>query len=375
MGTAALRRLVEALDDLNTLDLDAVADAELHELAVGLARCRCRLLAATTRTVGVWEQRGTWRSDGSRAPWARLARESNLSTGEARSVVRRARALRSMPAVQRSLADGDVSGGHVDLLATACNNPLRTAAFASDEAWLLEQCRTLRFADAKQLVHYWCERVDPDGCERAGRDLLDTTSLTATETFQGSIHLRGVLDPVGGAMFRETLRRIEHDLYEADQRDGTQRSVAARRAAALVEMAVRAASTPPGGQRPEPLVCILAGTDAMARLCELTTGVVLTPGLVAPYLGASDVQAFVFDDAQHVLGVSTQRCFTGWLRRAIQVRDRHCRHPAGCDTPAAECDVDHIVPVAHGGHTRQDNGRLLCPTHNRNQHLRGRAPP
>ena len=58
------------------------------------------------------------------------------------------------------------------------------------------------------------------------------------------------------------------------------------------------------------------------------------------------------------------RFFTGALRRAIQLRDRHCTHP-GCDTPADDCDVDHRVPYAKGGRTDQSNGGLKCPHHNR----------
>lgn len=182
-----------------------------------------------------------------------------------------------------------------------------------------------------------------------------------------------MLDPVGGAMFQEALRRIEHELYERDAREQVKRSAAARRAAALVEMAMRATASP-GGRRPEPLVCILAGSDTMSRLCELSTGTVVAPGLAAPYLTSGHVQAFVFDDAKHVLGVSPQRTFRGWLRRAIQVRDRRCTHPAGCDVPMAECDVDHIVPARDGGPTSQDNGRLRCHAHNRDPALRDRSP-
>jgi len=113
----------------------------------------------------------------------------------------------------------------------------------------------------------------------------------------------------------------------------------------------------------------------MSKLCELSTGQVIAPGLVVPYLTSSEVQSFVFGDAWHVLGVSNQRTFTGWLRRAIQMRDRHCTHPAGCDASMHECDVDHIIPYAAGGLTSQENGRLQCPTHNRNADLHLRAPP
>jgi hypothetical protein len=48
---------------------------------------------------------------------------------------------------------------------------------------------------------------------------------------------------------------------------------------------------------------------------------------------------------------------TPGLRRAIEVRDRHCQHPSGCDVPAEECDIDHKVPYSEGGLTTQGNGR------------------
>jgi 5-methylcytosine-specific restriction endonuclease McrA len=70
-----------------------------------------------------------------------------------------------------------------------------------------------------------------------------------------------------------------------------------------------------------------------------------------------------------VVSVSHRRRFTGALRRAIEVRDRHCAHPSGCEVPAHLCDVDHIVPWSQGGATSQENGRLLCSTHNRLAHL------
>ena len=41
-----------------------------------------------------------------------------------------------------------------------------------------------------------------------------------------------------------------------------------------------------------------------------------------------------------------RRFFRGALRRAIEVRDRRCTHPSGCDVPAERCDIDHIVPLA-----------------------------
>ena len=93
------------------------------------------------------------------------------------------------------------------------------------------------------------------------------------------------LDPIAGATVGEALRRIERDLYRADQRDGVTRTMSERLAAALVEMAVRSQTVPGKGRRPEPLVCILAGEATVEHLCELSTGTVIAPEVVVPHLG------------------------------------------------------------------------------------------
>jgi HNH endonuclease len=50
------------------------------------------------------------------------------------------------------------------------------------------------------------------------------------------------------------------------------------------------------------------------------------------------------------------------LRRAVIIRDRHCRFP-GCDQPAAACQPHHIIPRAAGGPHRLTNLLLLCSFH------------
>jgi hypothetical protein len=50
------------------------------------------------------------------------------------------------------------------------------------------------------------------------------------------------------------------------------------------------------------------------------------------------------------------------LRRAVAVRDRHCRFP-GCDQPVAACQPHHIIPRAQGGPTSLTNLILMCAFH------------
>ena len=50
------------------------------------------------------------------------------------------------------------------------------------------------------------------------------------------------------------------------------------------------------------------------------------------------------------------------IRRAVLLRDRHCRWP-GCRRPAAWCDVHHIVHKQDGGKTSVPGCVLLCQFH------------
>ncbi|MCZ4562013.1 DUF222 domain-containing protein [Rhodococcus sp. IEGM 1401] len=55
------------------------------------------------------------------------------------------------------------------------------------------------------------------------------------------------------------------------------------------------------------------------------------------------------------------------LAERIRYRDRTCRHP-GCDVPAEQCEIDHIVPYFHrdpssGGWTIDTNLHCLCRYH------------
>ncbi len=373
MGTELADRLDADIGDLLGLDPDTLTDDELHELVVAVQRQSHRLAALRAKLIGAWDGRSVWADDGSRSAAHRLAREASMAVGSAKVELRRARGLRSMPQTEAALASGSLSPDHVDLLARA-NYGGRTTLFADHEETLVEQCKLLRFPDACRMVDYWRQRADAVGCEDEAARLHAGRHASVARTIYGVVDLRALFDPVGGAAFKAELDRLERQLYLADKKSGTVRTVGQRRADALVEMAQRSRTSKPGGLRPRPLITVLVGETSFTHLCELAEGTVIAPGQVVPLLSEADIERIVFDGPDRVMAVSRRRRFTGALRRAIEVRDRHCQHPSGCDEPAENCDVDHRRPYADGGETSQENGEIECRPHNRDKRKHDKRP-
>ena len=310
MGTELADRLDTAVGDLLDLDPDMLSDGELHELVVAVQRQSHRLAALRAQLISAWDGRKVWADDGSRTAAHRLSREASMAVGSAKVELRRARQLRSMPHTATALTSGALSADHVDLLARA-NHGARTDLFADHEATLVEQCQLLRFPDACRMVDYWRQYADAQGTEDEAARLHTARYAAAAKTIDGVVDVRALLDPVGGAAFKAELDRLERHLYLADKHSGTVRTVAQRRADALVEMAQRSRTSAPGGLRPRPLITILVGETSLAHVCELANGTVIAPGQVVPQLGEADIERVVFDGPDRVIAVSRRRRFTG----------------------------------------------------------------
>lgn len=62
-----------------------------------------------------------------------------------------------------------------------------------------------------------------------------------------------------------------------------------------------------------------------------------------------------------------RRLYEKGQRRAMDLRDRHCR-AEGCDIPAAWCEAHHLIPWLQGGRTDLADGILLCSHHHHRAH-------
>jgi hypothetical protein len=63
------------------------------------------------------------------------------------------------------------------------------------------------------------------------------------------------------------------------------------------------------------------------------------------------------------LDVGVSRDIPAAIRRAVILRDQHCRFPGGCDQPAAACEVHHLTHRADGGKTSVRDCALFCFYH------------
>lgn len=370
--------LHEVLDELTDQDLSSLVDGEVHELVMGLLRARSRLDGALYAALDVWDARKVWSDDGSKSAGLRIAAEAGWKKAAGNQAIARARKLRTMPATAAAIRAGRLTGDYVDVLHGAAQVGL-DVPFAEYEQVLVDACAAAGYAESCRQIAGWIAKHDPDGERDRAERRNAKRHLAAAETFEGLVHLQGLLPRVGGQEWLAELGRLERQMYLADDKDGIVRTASQRRADALVEMARRSAALDHGevaeGRRSRVVLSVVVGLDTVEHLCELLAGTPITPGELVPLLDRLDIERIVFDGRDHdVTKVSSQRNFTGALRRAIQIRDRRCTHPSVCDTPADRCDVDHAVERIRGGETSRRNGRIECPTHNRNKQLHDRAP-
>ena len=375
-----LDALTETIDHLAASDPSVYADAESIEV---LHRELARLEAVTTEAVDAFDNSGTWALDGARTASAWVATRCRLPKGEARRRARLVRQLVDLPECRRAWSAGEINAAHVGTIA-ALRRESSAESLERDEAMLVDQAKTLPFEQFNRVAAYWEQHADPDGTDEAAEKRRGRRDVYLASSFDGMYLGKMTLDEISGATVSGELSRLERQLFEADWAEAKEtlgreprveelsRTSAQRRADALVEMAIRSRTAPADGQRPAPQFSVLVGYETFhGRICQLANGTVASPGSLLAWLDEAYLERAVFRPGRRVEVSPTARLFSGATRRAIELRDQECTHPY-CDTPAPDCQVDHIMPAALGGPTTQENGRLLCGFHNR---LRNQRPP
>jgi hypothetical protein len=93
----------------------------------------------------------------------------------------------------------------------------------------------------------------------------------------------------------------------------------------------------------------------IARAADLLSG----PAGLAAYLRAGQLDGPAASVSLPLDTGAATDTIPANLRRAVIIRDRHCRFP-GCCQPVAACQPHHIIPRSKGGKTCLTNLLMLC---------------
>jgi hypothetical protein len=355
---------------------DAVArEAQLRDLGDRIADLSAQLDAATARLLDMirdFDERGGWGNGfSSCAHW--LSWRIGMKPGVAREKVRVARALPALPLIAAAFAKGEISYSKV--------RELTRVATPETEERLLTFARTGTATHVERLIRGW-RRVDRNEEMKETAQRHRNRSLSIYQDDDGSVVIRGRLEPEVGAMVMRALEAAREALYQRDRevepaaRKYPLAEPAQQRADALAlvaETALHHGHDPgPAAERYQVVVHVDAAVLADA---EQPGQSVAEDGLRVP-AGTSqrlacDASRVVMrqDEAGNIVEVGARtRTIPPALRRAMQARDRGCRFP-GCGLRFGQ--GHHIQHWAQGGPTTLSNLAMLCRRHHRAVHEEG----
>jgi hypothetical protein len=340
-----------------------------------LVAAQNRLAAELARTVRRAELGQACEHDGLRSMASWLRGHCRLSGSAAGQAVRNGRALEQLPALAAAASQGRVSGEQVAVIGPVVTpeNLARAeragAEVAGVVAALVAVAVTRPHAELAAVVAHYLARLDPDGPEP---DPTEQRSLTVVKHADGSLSLRGELDPVGGEKVQAALESI----CQANRPAGDERTRAQRLADAFVQLVDNqlAFGHLPQTRTVKPQLLLTVGIadllDPALGPAAAEAGFGATLSAARARWAACDPQVtrIVLDPDGLPLDVGrTQRLVPAHIRRAVEVRDRGCIF-AGCHAPTWWCDTHHKIEWALGGETSLENSALLCERHHTQVH-------
>src|SRR5438309_5475544 len=228
---------------------------QLEQLGDEIAELSAHLDAATARLLELirdFDARGGWNTGFcSCAAW--LSWRVGLDLGAARERVRVARALGTLPLLAEALARGELSYAKV--------RALTRVATPETEARLLAVGRAGTAAHVERIVRGW-RYVDRRAEAREAKHRHATRALHVYQAEDGTVVLRGRLEPEVGALVMQALAAARESLYQR----------ARERARAATGFGNVSAETPPVAQQQADALTLLAETALHPGLDPGTPG-------------------------------------------------------------------------------------------------------
>ena len=351
MFAQVLGELDQISGELNPVALDGPRAAELFDDAARAERLCTAIKSRLARRV---EETRVWRTSGHRSAAHWVAETTGETVGAAARTLETARALDTLPETANAFRAGELSETQAaEITSAASADPnaettlLETAAAMSVKG-LRDRCREVR-AGAEADDQAWARRLH---LQRRAHEWTDP---------EGAYRIEARLAPDAGARFSSAWKahidRIFHDARRAGRREPR----AAYAADALVALATEGPCKPVEVRVSVDSSALARGHAAAGERCEIER-VGPVPVTTARALLDDASVAVLVRDGDDVTAVSSpKRTIPTKLRRALEARYPTCGVKACANDQFLE--IDHIVPLEHGGCTEIDNLWRLCSHH------------
>ena len=402
----ALTLIEQAVGDIAEIPLDQVMAVGLGDELLRLRALTRQLDAAHAGLAQRYANSYEWEADGARSAARWLHSHGNDSWQGTRSTLERGSLMGDFPCVAEAWRRGEISAQHVDALGRVRRrySDLDADLMAVDEAIaaVAIRCEPSEFY---QRLRQMCHRANPDAVDERDRD--QRTGLHVSVLLDGLVRIDGTLDAVLGARFMAMLESARRDVPAPDDASGDESAAAEGAlpdAAAADPWSARALGAEPEVAR-DPRPMSQRNLDALARILDAAgaaTGDVAMPlvtgerptinvtvpldvlmdehsveaawlerfGVPTTLITGAAARQLACDASLRPLIVDRQgqlvammpkvRTIHPALRRAVFMRDRHCRF-TGCRSRIDE--VHHIVYYRNDGPTVLSNLVGLCWHH------------
>lgn len=320
-----------------------------------LGRMAQQLLGAWVDSIREADRDQAWREEGFSSAQSWVANTVEITEAEATRRVQAARLLHEQDLTRSEFDTGGLSAAQVEELARVYQN--REVQYAEEEVRLLRRVENRPTATLRKTTLRWArdmdaEKVPPEPDE-------DHSWFQASRTFGGYLRTDGLFTPEDADVIEAALREAMGVPAADDTRKASQ-----RRAEAVVDIFA-------GRTRVEPRIDVRVDLDVLAGnrpdlvdgLCDVDPHGPAGRSMIEALLCDCAVGRVLMRGKSQVIDVGTQtRTVPSAMRRALAVRDQHCRYP-GCSRPHRMCDAHHIIEWEHGGPTCLENLVLLCRRH------------
>ena len=350
-----LRRAISMLETTaRTLEpacLDGRDAAALVELAARGKRVCGAIEALAARRVS---DSRVWREGGHRSAGHWLAEKTGVTVGPATRALETARAIEDLPETDAAFRAGRLSETQAAEITSAAGadptaeGDLLATATATSVKGLRDRCRQVR-AGAQEDDAAWA------------RQLHVTRRAHEWTTPEGAYELRARMAPDQGARFSSAWNAHIDRIFTDARRAGRREPRAAYATDALVALATEGPCKPVEVRLNVDASVIVRGHTRAGERCDIT-GVGPVPATTARALLDDALVSVLVNDGGDIKTISkAKRTIPAALRRAAEARYSTCG-VKGCANDRF-LQTDHVVALADGGRTEDDNLWRICTFH------------